>query len=369
MYAIIRISVHNIYSYIESIDNHFCRVSVTTTACAVTSGSRPSARGSGSASLLLMVRHWQVISRISKGSQNILIYNFIIHSFIPAISTAPLQVLYYSEALPTTARILYRRFTPKRTGNAGKGLAQGPYMAARAGVEPTTLQLRVIASTNAPPCPTCFLVIVSTGFLWCLPRCCRLWRFTSITWRFRCKLPVIHPWAIGLQKDFFLVLFAYTGVVDWLLFTSVYLSSLWFTYIVVCYCAEWRTAEKSKVSCWELWMGRDHMEDLIESGQITSINDPNQICTAWLYLHETEDCGNRRWNLHSTPMAHVSWWWWWWWCMLPLTDENSDVPWNTIIILKLKQQNIQPGRKERPVSSHFCLLLTCIVLYCIYTFI
>src|SRR6218665_530048 len=27
-------------------------------------------------------------------------------------------------------------------------------MAARAGVEPTTIRLRVIASTNAPPCPT-----------------------------------------------------------------------------------------------------------------------------------------------------------------------------------------------------------------------
>src|SRR6218665_1875341 len=40
-----------------------------------------------------------------------------IHSFVPAISIAPLQVLYYSEALPTTARILYRSFTPKRTGN------------------------------------------------------------------------------------------------------------------------------------------------------------------------------------------------------------------------------------------------------------
>ena len=37
---------------------------------------------------------------------------------------------------------------------AGKGPAQGPYMAARAGVEPTTLRLRVIASTNAPPFPT-----------------------------------------------------------------------------------------------------------------------------------------------------------------------------------------------------------------------
>ena len=40
-----------------------------------------------------------------------------IHSFIPAISIAPLQVLYYSKALPTTARILYQSFMPRRTGN------------------------------------------------------------------------------------------------------------------------------------------------------------------------------------------------------------------------------------------------------------
>ena len=43
--------------------------------------------------------------------------NSFIHS---AISIAPLQVLYYSEALPTTERILYRSFTPKRTGNCRK---------------------------------------------------------------------------------------------------------------------------------------------------------------------------------------------------------------------------------------------------------
>ena len=40
-----------------------------------------------------------------------------IHSFTPVISIAPLQVLYYSQALPTTARILCRSFTPKRIGN------------------------------------------------------------------------------------------------------------------------------------------------------------------------------------------------------------------------------------------------------------
>src|SRR6218665_1265447 len=48
-----------------------------------------------------------------KGSKFVHFHSFI-HS---AISIAPLQVLYYSEALPTTARILYRSFTPKRTGN------------------------------------------------------------------------------------------------------------------------------------------------------------------------------------------------------------------------------------------------------------
>src|SRR6218665_297735 len=35
----------------------------------------------------------------------------------------------------------------------GKGLAQGPYMAAKAGVEPTTLRLKAIDSTKVPPCP------------------------------------------------------------------------------------------------------------------------------------------------------------------------------------------------------------------------
>ena len=37
---------------------------------------------------------------------------------------------------------------------AGKGFAQGPYVATRAGVEPTTLRLKVIVSTKAPPRPT-----------------------------------------------------------------------------------------------------------------------------------------------------------------------------------------------------------------------
>jgi len=40
-----------------------------------------------------------------------------IHSFIASISIAPLRILYYSEPLPTTARILYRSYMQKRTGN------------------------------------------------------------------------------------------------------------------------------------------------------------------------------------------------------------------------------------------------------------
>ena len=35
----------------------------------------------------------------------------------------------------------------------GKGLAQGTYVAVRAEVEPTTLRLKVIVSTKAPPRP------------------------------------------------------------------------------------------------------------------------------------------------------------------------------------------------------------------------
>src|SRR6218665_1348944 len=38
-------------------------------------------------------------------------------------------------------------------------------MAARAGVEPTTLRLRAIASTNAPPCPTCVCGFFIVGIL------------------------------------------------------------------------------------------------------------------------------------------------------------------------------------------------------------
>jgi len=63
----------------------------------------------------------------------------LIHSFIPDIYVAPLQVHYYSEALPTTAWYCVRVSTPKRY-RTSEGLAQGPYLhvAAEVGFEPAT---------------------------------------------------------------------------------------------------------------------------------------------------------------------------------------------------------------------------------------
>ena len=49
---------------------------------------------------------------------------------------------------------------PKRyRATVSEGLAQGPYVAARAGFEPTTLWSKGIDSTNAPLCPTCIICI------------------------------------------------------------------------------------------------------------------------------------------------------------------------------------------------------------------
>src|SRR6218665_951508 len=81
-----------------------------------------------------------------------------IHSFIQTISIAPLQVHYYSEVLPTQHG--YCAGVPRRsaTGNRKLRTCQGPYMVARAGFELTTLRLKGIDSTNAPPPPTVFNV-------------------------------------------------------------------------------------------------------------------------------------------------------------------------------------------------------------------
>src|SRR6218665_3703293 len=76
-----------------------------------------------------------------------------IHSFWPF-----LQHPFKSSTTQRRSRLQHRYCigVSRRSAQAtaGKGLAQGPYMVAIAGVEPTTLRLKVINSTNAPPRPS-----------------------------------------------------------------------------------------------------------------------------------------------------------------------------------------------------------------------
>ena len=64
-----------------------------------------------------------------------------------------LQVIYYSEALRHSTDTVLEFHPEAPQATASEGFAQGPYVAARAGVEPTTLRAIGIDSTNEPPCP------------------------------------------------------------------------------------------------------------------------------------------------------------------------------------------------------------------------
>src|SRR6218665_1825813 len=98
----------------------------------------------------------------------------LIQSFILAISIA----LFKSSTTQRRSQLQhgYCIVVSRRSAQAtaGKGRAQGPYMAARAGVEPTPLRLRVIASTNAPPCPTTICLVSS------VPHCVVMYALLSL---------------------------------------------------------------------------------------------------------------------------------------------------------------------------------------------
>src|SRR6218665_2582139 len=81
----------------------------------------------------------------------IYIYVFIHSGHFYSAPSSPLPLRGALEYSTDTSIGVSRR---SAQATAGKGLAQGPYATARAGVEPTTLRLRVIASTNAPSRPT-----------------------------------------------------------------------------------------------------------------------------------------------------------------------------------------------------------------------
>src|SRR6218665_715541 len=77
----------------------------------------------------------------------------VIHSFRPFLLRP-----FKSSTTQRRSRLQhgYRIGVSRRSAHstAGKGLAQGPYVAATARVEQTTLRLKVIVSTKAPPRPT-----------------------------------------------------------------------------------------------------------------------------------------------------------------------------------------------------------------------
>src|SRR6218665_47796 len=72
-------------------------------------------------------------------------------SFLPDISIAPLQVHYYSEALPTTALILCWSYHAKALhATVSERLAQGRYLVARVGFKPATFRTQGTKLTTEP---------------------------------------------------------------------------------------------------------------------------------------------------------------------------------------------------------------------------
>src|SRR6218665_2236955 len=79
-----------------------------------------------------------------------LIANRFIHSFGHFYS-APSSPLLYRRRSRLQHGYCIGVSSRSAQATVGKGLAQGPYIAARVGVEPTTLPLKAIDSTKAPP--------------------------------------------------------------------------------------------------------------------------------------------------------------------------------------------------------------------------
>src|SRR6218665_3879652 len=93
-------------------------------------------------------------------------------------------VLYSSISIALlTARVFQKRSQPQQLtlcrslhaealeATASEGLAQGPYVVARAGFEPLTLWSKGIDSTNAPPCPTYVCMYVCMQLCMCINVC------------------------------------------------------------------------------------------------------------------------------------------------------------------------------------------------------
>src|SRR6218665_3867919 len=91
---------------------------------------------------------WSVATRFSLSITDPLIHSFRLFLQRLFKSTATQRRSRHS----TDAVSEFHAEAPQAT--ASEGLAQGPYVAARAGVEPTTLRSIGVDSANEPPCPT-----------------------------------------------------------------------------------------------------------------------------------------------------------------------------------------------------------------------
>src|SRR6218665_1019480 len=89
-----------------------------------------------------------------------IVYQIIIHSFIQAISIAPLKSTTTQKRSRHSTDTVPEFHAEVPLATASSGLAQDPYVAVRAGFEPTTLRSNGIDSTNAPLCPTALAELV-----------------------------------------------------------------------------------------------------------------------------------------------------------------------------------------------------------------
>src|SRR6218665_2173045 len=91
----------------------------------------------------------------------------------------------FSEALPTTAMTLFRNLNAEALQETvSEGLAQGPYVAAGAGFEPTTLRSKGIDFANALPRPidSCWM---------------RPWPGWALAWTGPCLNGSLPGWAVA----------------------------------------------------------------------------------------------------------------------------------------------------------------------------
>jgi len=110
-----------------------------------------------------------------KGNNTLLLVLLLLftHSgYFYSASTSPLLL----RGAPATARILCRSFMPCAVGNCEWRIAQDPYVAARAGLEYTTIRTKGNESTDRPTLPTSSsifsLLILCQNLLSTLSNCC-----------------------------------------------------------------------------------------------------------------------------------------------------------------------------------------------------